>query len=294
MKRFRRHRVIPYVFTAPFMVVFLVFLVVPVVYAIYLSMFQMQHRTLSPDVRVFAPWANYSRALTDPTFLNSLANIAKYMVLQVPVMLLFAVIVALVLDSGGGRARKILRLAVFIPYAIPGVIAGILWSYLYSRNVSPINQAVQGAGFSPIDFINPSIILASVANIIIWVATGYNAVILYSALRNIPRDLYDAAAVDGARPWHVILYIKLPMLRPALVLTGIFSIIGAMQIFGEPYMLRSLGNVSGDITPNTVIYNAATRDANFNYGAALAVILAVITFALSMITLWLTNRGRKA
>lgn len=288
----RRRGLIPYVFTLPFMVTFTVFLIVPVGYAVYLSLFEVRHQPLVPDVRVFAPTANYARAFGDNEFLTSLANIAKYAVIQVPAMVIFALIIALVLDAGEGRLRRWLRLAVFIPYAIPGVIAGIMWSYLYARNVSPINQIVQALGFEPINFIDSSIILGSIANIIVWVATGYNAVILYASLRNIPQELYDAAMVDGARNWQVIRYVKMPMLRPTLVLATIFSVIGAMQIFGEPYVLRSLGFIPGDITPNTVIYNAATRDANFYYAAALAIILAFVTFTASILFLWLTTRER--
>ena len=288
----RRRTRIPYLFTLPFMVTFALFLIVPVGYAVHLSLFEVRHQPLLPNVHVFDPLANYSRAFTDAEFLSSLANIAKYALIQVPVMIVFATLIALVLDGGGGRLRKWLRLAVFIPYAVPGVIAGIMWSYLYARNVSPINQTAQALGLEPINFIDPSLILGSIANIIIWVATGYNAVILYASLRNIPQELYDAAMMDGARTWQVIRYVKLPLLRPALVLTTVFSVIGAMQIFGEPYVLRGLGFVPGDITPNTVIYNAATRDADFNYAAALAIILAVITFAASILFLWLTTRKR--
>lgn len=288
----RRRQWIPYLFTLPFMLAFVLFLVVPIGYAIYLSLFQVTHAALEPDSNTFAPLANYVHAFTDIEFISSLGNILKYAAVQVPIMVVLATVIALILDGGEGRLRKAFRMTVFIPYAIPGVIAGILWSYLYSRNVSPLNQFLHGLGLGSIDFINPAIILPAVGNIVVWVATGYNAVILYASLRNISRELYDAASIDGASKWQTIVFIKLPILRPTLLLTAIFSIIGATQIFGEPYILRSLGYVPANITPNTVIYNAATRDANFNYAAALAVSLALMTFLASALFLWRSTRER--
>ena len=290
----RRLKATPYLFTLPFMIAFGLFLIVPIAYAIYLSLFRVVHNGLAPDSTVFAPVANYVRAFSDSDFTTSLLNILKYAIIQVPIMVALATVIALILDGGEGRLRRAFRMSVFIPYAIPGVIAGILWSYLYSNNVSPINQLARQLGFAPINFVASALILASVGNIVIWVSTGYNAVILYASLRNIPRELYDAANIDGATTWQVIRFVKLPILRPTLLLVLIFSIIGATQIFGEPYILRSLGYVPNNITPNTVIYNAATTEGNFNYAAALAVSLALMTFLASGIFLWSTTRERKS
>jgi len=287
-------RSVPYLFIFPFFVAFALFLVIPIGYAIYLSLFEVQHQALGPDITVFAPLNNYIRAFTDSDFTSSLLNILRYAVVQVPAMVILAAVIALILDGRRGRLRSFFRISVFLPYAIPGVIAGLLWSYLYSPDISPINQWLTSLHVPTINFIDPNIILGSVGNIVIWVATGYNAIILFAALQNIPQELYDAASIDGATPRQVIRFIKLPMLRPALLLITIFSVIGATQIFGEPYMLRSLGYVPDNITPNTVIYNAATRDGNFNYGAALAVSLGVITFVASGIFLWLATRERKS
>lgn len=289
-----QRRLTPYLFVLPFTVAFLLFLVLPVGYALGLSVFQLRHQGLGPDITVFAPIANYVRAFTDSTFLTSLVNIARFAVIQVPVMIVLAVVIALILDAGSGRLQRFFRLAVFLPYAVPGVIAGLLWSFLYSANVSPINQWLHSLGLPIINFIDPSIILGSVANIIVWVVTGYNAIILYAALRNVSRELYDAAEIDGASRWQVIRYIKLPLLRPSLTLVAIFSIIGSTQIFNEPFMLRSLGYVASSVTPSTVIYEAATRDQDYNYGSALAISLGVITAVASVLFLRIANRERKA
>jgi len=130
-------RSVPYLFIFPFFVAFALFLVIPIGYAIYLSLFEVQHQALGPDITVFAPLNNYIRAFTDSDFTSSLLNILRYAVVQVPAMVILAAVIALILDGRRGRLRSFFRISVFLPYAIPGVIAGLLWSYLYSPDISP-------------------------------------------------------------------------------------------------------------------------------------------------------------
>ncbi|MFD1730810.1 carbohydrate ABC transporter permease [Deinococcus malanensis] len=167
------------------------------------------------------------------------------------------------------------------------MIAGLLWGYLYSKNLSPFNQ-ITG---SQTDFLASGVVLWSIANIVTWTWTGYNMITLYAALQNIPGELYEAARIDGATSWTLTRDIKLPLLRPSLLLVLIFSVIGTMQIFAEPFVLRPLGYVPDNITPNTYLYLVASRDGNFSYAATLAILLAVFTFLLSAIFLRLTRRG---
>jgi len=177
------------------------------------------------------------------------------------------------------------------PYAMPTVIGGLLWGYLYSKGLSPFNQALGPIGLS-IDFLGRGGLLWSLGNIITWTWTGYNMVILYAALRGVPRELYEAARIDGASGGQVVRFIKLPMVAPALALAALFSIIGTLQIFAEPFVLSSLTFVPTNLMPNLYIYTTAFNYGNFNYAAALAVVLALITFVLSMGMLALLNRQR--
>ena len=273
-----RNRATPWLFLTPFLLAFAAFFVAPVGYALYLSLFIKKRSGFGPAKNVFGGLANYVRAFQDSDFLHSLLNILLYLVIQVPIMLLIATALALILDSvKSGFAQRFFRTAFYLPYTVPGVIAGLLWGYLYSKNLSPFNQIT---GLKT-DFLSSSILLFSIGNIVTWTWTGYNMITLYAALQNVPSDIYEAARIDGASNWNVTRYVKLPLLRPALTLTAIFSVIGTMQIFSEPFVLRPLGYVPDNITPNTYLYLAVARDGNFGYGAALAVVMAIFTFLLS-------------
>jgi multiple sugar transport system permease protein len=273
----RAGRATPWFFLAPFLLAFLAFFIAPVGYALYLSLFIKKRVGIGPAKEVFGGVSNYVRAFQDSDFLQSLAHILLFGVIQIPLMLLLATAMALILDAAKGSASKFFRTAFYLPYTVPSVIAGLLWGYLYSKNLSPFNQI---SGIKT-DFLSSQLILFSIGNIVTWTWTGYNMITLYAALQNVPTDIYEAARIDGASTWQLTRYVKLPLLRPTLTLTTIFSIIGTMQIFSEPFVLRPLGYVPDNITPNTYLYLTVARDSNFGYGAALAVLLAVFTLLLS-------------
>ena len=275
------------------MLAFLTFFVAPVLYSVYLSfLIKKRSGTFGVATDVFGGFANYIRAFTDSDFIASFGNIIAFGIIQIPIMLALATIIALILDEVEGPLARFFRSAVYIPYTIPSVIAGLLWGFLYSRNLSPVNYALQQAGQEPINFLSPlPILFFSIGNIVTWTWTGYNAITLYANLQTVSKELYEAAKVDGATGWNVIRYIKLPLLRPALLLTFIFSIIGTMQIFAEPFVLRGLGFVPVNTTPNTYLYQVAAQDANYSYAAALAIIVAGVTFAFSIFLLRMINRS---
>ncbi|MFC4455476.1 sugar ABC transporter permease [Deinococcus sonorensis] len=276
-RRRRAGRATPWFFLAPFLLAFIAFFIAPVCYAIYLSLFIKKRSGIGPARDVFGGLANYVRAFQDTDFLQSVGHILLFGVIQIPLMLVLAVALALVLDAAKGSASRFFRTAFYLPYTVPSVIAGLLWGYLYSKNLSPFNQ-ITGA---KTDFLSSQIILFSIGNIVTWTWTGYNMITLYAALQNVPSDIYEAARIDGANNWQLTRFVKLPLLRPTLLLTTIFSIIGTMQIFSEPFVLRPLGYVPDNITPNTYLYLTVARDGNFGYGAALAVLLALFTLLLS-------------
>ena len=251
-----------YFFIAPFMLVFTAFYQAP--------------------QEVFSGLDNYARAFTDSEFLRSLVNILVFGVIQVPLMIGVALLLALALDSYKGAALKFFRTAFYLPYTLPTIIAGLLWGYLYSKDLSPFNQISLALGGGKIDFFSGLALFFSIGNIVTWTWTGYNMITLYASLQNISPDIYEAARIDGATGWQISRFIKIPLLRPTLLLTLIFSVIGTSQIFSEPFILRSSGNyVPDNITPNIYLYLTASRDGNFSYAATLAIILALITFAFS-------------
>jgi multiple sugar transport system permease protein len=270
-----------FLFLAPFLTVFVAFYLTPVFYAIYLSLFIRKRVGIGPAKEVFGGLANYIRAVQDGDFLNGLKNMFVFGVVQVPVMLGLAIVLALVLAESRGIFMKVCRTAFFMPYGIPSAIGALIWGYLYSPNLSPFNQVLVALHGGAIDFLSPGVVLFSIANIVTWTWTGYNMITLFAALQNIPTELYEAARVDGATPWDIVRSIKIPLLMPTLKLLFIFSVIGTSQLFTEAFVLRPLGYVADNVTPNLYLYLTAARDANYSYAGALAILLALLIFVIS-------------
>jgi multiple sugar transport system permease protein len=281
----RPHSRIAFFFLAPFLTVFIAFYLAPVGYAIYLSLFIKKRIGVGPAKEVFGGIANYARAVQDQDFLIGLRNMFQFGILQVPIMLGLALLLALLLDRYKGVFSRICQTVFFMPYAIPTAIAALIWSYMYSRDLSPFNQILSALHQATIDFLSPGMVLLSLGNVVTWTWTGYNMVTIFAALKNSPSDLYEAARVDGAKEWDIIRRIKLPLLVPTLRLLLIFSVIGTSQLFTEAFVMRPLGYVADNITPNLYLYLTAARDANYSYAGALAILLAVVIFVVSSFVL---------
>jgi len=283
----------PYLFILPFGALFLLFFIVPIIYALYESLYRSQRSGLGlgPATVSFNGLGNYVQVLHDPNFWSGVERVLLYGIVQVPVMLLLALLVALLLDSTVVRFKNFFRLAYFVPYAVPGIIAALLWGYLYDPELSPIVKLLQGIGLSTFNFLSAGTVLWSIANIATWSWTGYNMLIIFAALQAIPSEIYESARVDGASGWRTAWYIKVPMVAPALVLTGVFSIIGTLQLFNEPTVLSAISNnISSAYTPNLYAYYTAFGNNNYYYAAAIAVVLALVTFVLSFGFLRVTQR----
>ncbi len=276
-----RYRKTALLFLAPFLTVFVAFYLAPVLYAVYLSLFVKKRIGLGPAKEIFGGLTNYARAVQDADFLNGLKNMFLFGLVQIPVMLGLAILIALLLDQSRGVIVRICRTVYFMPYGIPTAIGALIWGYMYAPNLSPFNQILRALHESTIDFLSPGLVLFSIGNIVTWTWTGYNMITLFAALHNIPKELFEAARVDGASRWEVVRYIKIPLVVPTIRLLFIFSLIGTSQLFTEALVLRPLGYVADNITPNLYLYLTAARDANYSYAGALAILLAVLIFALS-------------
>jgi len=165
-----------------------------------------------PTERSFGGIENYVRAVQDTDFLNGLKNIFLFGIVQIPVMLGLAILLALLLDQSRGLFSRICRTVYFLPYTIPTAIGGLIWGYMYSRHLSPFNQVLSGLHLGTVDFLSPAILLFSIGNIVTWTWTGYNMITLFAALQNIPKDIFEAARVDGATTWNIVRYIKIPLI----------------------------------------------------------------------------------
>jgi multiple sugar transport system permease protein len=285
-----RRAAVGYVFVAPFLVVFVAMLVVPLVYAGYLSLFREQ----LIGGTSFAGLDNYTRAFGDERLWQGVARVGMFFLVQVPIMLVLALAFALALDSGVLWLSRLFRLGFFVPYAVPGVVATLMWGYLYGPEFGPIAQLFEKLSLDPPNLLGSDLMLGSIANVVFWEFTGYNMILLYAALRAIPTELYEAAAVDGAGPWRTAWSVKIPALRPALLLALIFSVIGSFQLFNEPQLLQRLAPnvIDSAYTPNIYAYSLAFTSQDLNYAAAVSFLLGLVIVAVSYSVQLAANRRR--
>ncbi|MGH4031968.1 carbohydrate ABC transporter permease [Actinomycetota bacterium Odt1-20B] len=282
-------------FLAPFAVLFVGMYLAPIAYTVYQSLFE-QHRSglgLGAPTKSFAGLANYTRALGDEGFRASLLRVLLIGVVQVPLMLGLSLALALLLDAKQTMFKRFFRLAYFLPYALPGVIGAIMWSFLVAPGLSPITAAAEHLGLH-LDLTSDGLLGPVIGNMLTWGWTGYNMLIIYSALQSIPPEISEAATMDGCSALGIAWRIKIPMVRPALVLTTVFSIIGTAQLYNEPSILHNVApNLSSDYTPIFAAYNAVNA-GNFPYAATQSVILALLALVLSFGFLKLVQRKGEA
>ncbi|SEH56502.1 MULTISPECIES: sugar ABC transporter permease [unclassified Leifsonia] len=268
-------------FTAPFAAVFVLVFIAPLGYALYLSLFQ--NKLIGGNA--FVGLDNYVHALSDPQFWDGFGRVLLFLLVQVPIMLILALVAALAIDGARLYASGLFRMVIFLPYAVPAVVAVLLWGFMYGNNFGLTANINHFLGSEVLQPLSGQWILASIGNIVTWEYVGYNMLIFYSALKTIPAELYEAAEIDGAGRFQVIRAIKLPAARGAIVIATIFSIIGSFQLFNEPNVLKPLANnaISSYFTPNLYAYNLSFAGQQFNYAATVAIVMGVITAVIAYV-----------
>jgi multiple sugar transport system permease protein len=289
-ERFRFHnpKTTPYLFITPFLVVFLLFFFLPLLYALRLSLY----RDRLIGGLEFVGFENYTRVFSDAAFYAGLGRISIYGLIYLGLIMVVGLIAAMMLDSGVIRLQRFFRLAIFIPYAVPSVVAALMWGYLYSPNFGPLADLSDLIGRESPNLLSPQLMIASLANITTWTWLGYVMIIFFTALQAVPPDVDEAAQVDGAGRIQVAWHIKLPLIRPAIVLVVFFSIIGSLQLFNEPQVLRAIAPqvIDRAYTPNLYAYNVALTEQNFPYSAAISFVMGVLAFILSYAFMLTSNR----
>lgn len=269
-----------WIFVAPFLVVFALTFLAPIGYAFGLSLFRDQAFF---GGTTFVGADNYAQVLADPKFWESFERVLVFLAVQVPIMLLLALLAALAIDSARLHAAGFFRIVIFLPYAVPAVVAALMWGFMYGDHFGLAADLNHLLGRDVVKPLSENWMLASIGNVVTWEFAGYNMLIFYSALKVIPKELFEAAAIDGAGTFRTILSIKLPAIRGAIVVATIFSIIGSFQLFNEPNIMRNLApNVIGTFyTPNMYAYNLSFGGQQYNYSATVAIVMGVITAVIA-------------
>jgi multiple sugar transport system permease protein len=277
------------VFITPHMLMLTLFMLVPTVYAVWTSLF----RTRLIGGKQFAGLANYATVLQSGDFWGGVVRVLVFGVIQVPVTLALAFAFAALFDAGVIRGSRFFRTVFFMPFAVPGVVASVMWSFLLLPHFGPYARLLSGFGLGNVNFFSSGLILPTIMVIVVWEWTGYNMTILYTSLKSIPREVTEAAIVEGASLWTVITRIKLRMVMPSIVMLVFLNSVGALQLFTEPSILAAFQPqaISFGFTPSLYVYNTAIGSGQYELGAAAAVVLALIIGAISAASFALRRRN---
>jgi multiple sugar transport system permease protein len=272
MRRFQTLR--GYLFLLPFLTFFIIVTVFPVLYGGYLSLFGQHGARMW-----FVGLSNYKSVFTDPLFWKGFGIPLFLLFVQVPGMIVIAIFIGLLYERV--RHSMVYRLIFYLPYAVPGVVAGIIWSYILSKSMSPLVALWKLFGATDPEFITLSSVRWILLIIILWEWTGFTSLIIYSTLVSLPKEYAEAAELDGATWLKVAYYIKIPLLRNTVFVLFIFNIFGAMQVFNEPRMINVLLTLPANFSPAMYLYNQAFAYGAFTYSTAMGLVLAAVIFVVS-------------
>jgi multiple sugar transport system permease protein len=239
---------------------------------------------------VFVGLGNYTEALKDSQFLSGLGRIALFFVVQVPIMIVLATVFALIIDSGRLRAPKLFRVAFFVPYAVPAVVAALMWGYLYGAKFGPFTQLARDLGTAQPHFLTASHLLPSIANVVTWEFAGYNMIILYAALQAIPTELYEAASMDGAGPWAQIRRITIPMLARTTSLVLVLQVIASLKVFDQMYIMTSGGPNFSTRPVLEYLYDEGFTNFRVGYASSVSTLFFILVLTVSAVWVFLTRR----
>ena len=271
--------------TGPFFGLFAVFFAGPLIYAVVLSL-------RSPRTGGYAGLLNYRATFSNGYYWSAVVRMGYFGIIQVTVMIGLAIGLALLLDGPYCRGRRIFSLVYFLPYAIPGVIAALMWGFLLEPDLDvllkvPHMLGITSGSIQPLDY---RLSLYAIMLIVTWEWAGYNMTILLTSLTSVPRQVIEAAKVDGASELAIAARIKLPMIRRTLVFIAILSIIGTLQLFNEPVILNEVAAIGNSLTPNQIIYNTAFSFGNEQTAAAQSLVLALITIIATIVFYGIVRR----
>lgn len=281
-----RHNRAAYMFLAPYLLIFLAFWIWPIINSFIISL----HMTRTNPWR-FAPTANWSRLISDPAFFNALKNTLIILVVQVPVMITLATVMAVLLNSPQLKARGLFRFAFFAPVVVGEVAYSAIFRLMFNQDFGIINKLLSGVGLPSVDwFSSPTAAMALIIMAVTWRWAGYNAIIILAGLQSIPGDVYEAATLDRVSRTKQFFYITLPLLKPIIAFCVVLSIIGTMQLFTEPFLITNRGGPGqATETLGIFLYRQGFRSGNFGYASAVAYAIAALAVVISLIQLRLAR-----
>lgn len=286
MKEKTKRKLVPIVFAAPFLILFAVFMVYPVIYSIVLSLGNIQGGNY-----VFKGVSNFVTIFRDQNFRTAIINTFIILIIQVPIQTILCVIFAYFLNMQRLKAKGLYRMLVFMPVLIDSVSYSVVFKLLFSNNADGIINSVFGiVGLGPFQWFNdPWLAKFMIIFAVTWRWTGYNTVIILGGLQNISADLYEAASIDGASRVRQFFAITIPGVKPVLVYSVILSVNGILQLFAEPNLITKGGPMNGTLTMVQYLYNTGFQRMNMGVASAGAYVLMVMIAILTLIQMRLTK-----
>lgn len=296
MSRTRSRNITGYLLLAPYLILFLVFMVLPLVYGLILSF--MQYEMISPLPPHFVGLSHYIAAFHDHYFWKAMSVTCIFVFISVPITIVLALALAAGIERTGPRRQNLYRLALFIPMMITISVAGILWRWFFNSEfgvfngyLTPMLQWFIHCFPFLAKVINPKIpwlltpnwAMASIILMTIWWTIGAPVVILEAGLKQIPAAYYEAASLDGAVGYRRFFYITLPLLRPVLLFVTVMSAVGAFQIFGQPFIITKGGPELSTRVMMQYIYETSFNNYRLGYGAAMSWLLFIVIAIFSII-----------
>ncbi len=279
-------------FVAPALIVLATFFFVPVLAAFGMSLtdFDIYALTDLSNLR-FVGFQNYRTLLHEPLFWKSLGNTFYFVVLGVPLSIGASLAAALLVNSKVARFRGFFRTVYFAPVITTLVAVAVVWRYIFHTRYGFLNYALGFIGIDPIDWIgDPKWAMPAIVILAVWKNFGYNMIIILAALQSIPDDLYEAARIDGASYWQQFRHVTLPSLQPVLLLVSILTMAGYFQLFAEPYVMTEGGPLDSTKSVLFYMYEEGFKWWSLGRASAVAFVLFVIIFAITLLQLRIGRR----
>lgn len=275
-------------FLGPTTLLLLGLLAYPIFYTIQISFSDLDLATFAP--KGWVGWENYKEAITDPGFLNSLKVTGIYLVLALPLQMVLGFGIAYLLNVEW-KWRGLVRALFLVPMVVAPVVAGGVWKMLLDPLWGVVNYGLGFIGIGPVNWLgDPNLAMISIVLIDTWRWTPFVVLIASAAMLALPRDVFEAAAVDGARWWHTLIHVSLPMLASAIGAVFVVRWLGAVKMFDIALAATRGGPGQSTNVVNLYIYEEAFRSLKFAESSAMAVIVLVLTMVLTMIFLRTTKK----
>ncbi|MDG4825656.1 sugar ABC transporter permease [Asanoa sp. WMMD1127] len=278
-------------FLAPFVVLYLAFVIGPALYGLVLSFTDAS--LVKPGLNGAAGFGNYTEALGSADFWSSLWHTLWFTILTTPPLVILGFGLAL-LANRVGRGRWFYRLAFFAPYILPSAVVALIWMWLYTPALGLFDTAITKLGMTPPSWLGDAAwAMPSLAITTIWWTLGFNFVLYLAGLQEIPRDLYEAAAMDGASPWQQIRRITIPMLGRTTTLVAVLQVIASLKVFDQMYLMTAGGPNFATRSILQYVYDEGFTNYRVGYAAAVSMLFFLVVLAVSAIWFTLVRRQER-